>query len=88
MTGQLVAAAVTAQITKNTQEDRETATQTPTANSYKLTKLITATITSCHMLEADGQTVLVRLEGDCFTVHFPCVTFHFSLLHGRKAAGR
>lgn len=32
--------------------------------------------------------MLVRLEADCFTVQFPCVTFHFSLLKGQKKTGR
>lgn len=40
------------------------------------------------MLDNDGQTMLVRSKGDCFTVHFLCVTFHFSLLNSKKTAGR
>lgn len=88
MMGQVVTATVTVQITKKKRQGRGAATWTPTANNYKFRKLITATITSCHMLENDGQTMLVRLKGDCFTVHFLCVTFHFSLLNSEKTAGR
>lgn len=32
--------------------------------------------------------MLVRLKGDCFTVHFPRVTFHFGFLKSKKTTGR
>lgn len=86
--GQVVAVAVMVQIAKKKREGRETATRTQMANNYKFRKQITATITTCHMLENDGQTMLVRLKANCFTVHFLSVTFHFSLLNSEKTAGK
>lgn len=52
--GQVVTAAVTVQIRKKKREARETTTCTATANNYRFTKLIMATLTSCHMLENGG----------------------------------
>lgn len=54
LAGQVVTAAVTVQIRRKKWEARETTTCTATANNYKFTKLIMATLTSCHMLENGG----------------------------------
>lgn len=79
LAGQVVTAAVTVQIRKKKWEARETTTSTATANNYKFTKLIMATLTSCHVLETWRLNDACQVEGRLFYSAFSTRHISFRL---------